>query len=141
VQDLKDSFRKPEFVASRVSGADGWAEARRRQLIKRYLAGKNIAFTETQSPRIVSGKPDKYRNVSIRINGRGNEGLLRVSLVLQPGKKNHSEGAFYNLQQNCDARLFSVLEAPNENLRRFGRLELLVSENCLDLTERRAVEN
>lgn len=124
VYDLASAFRSKAYQPSAELGSDGWPAARRRQLLKRYLAGKNIPFKEVQKPF-----RGKYTDTRIVVRGRA-EGSIMVPLILR--------ASGYAEQAVCDEKLFAFLDALPRYLNLYGRLEFAESDSCSGLTGHRA---
>lgn len=95
ISDLKSAFVRPEYIASN----DGWAEARRRRLLKKYLQARGIPFSESTAP--LRGK---YNRVTLHAGDRRVK-ARRVTLSLPPGP------GVAVAQATCDKKFFSQLEA------------------------------
>ncbi len=115
-------------------GADGWAEARRRQLLKSYFRGRSLIYSETQLVPSAAAQANKYRDVALEIKGRGESSRLTVSFALKPVKSGEAEVQFREAQRRCDQAMFSFLAALETNLDPVQSIQFLATENCLDLT-------
>lgn len=131
-------FAKPEFIPSRGIGADGWAEARRRQMLKSYIRAQGLSYEEHQLP-LADDHGGKYRDTSIRLAGQGKTGIRRVSLSLKPLKDGLPDAEFRERQQSCDAALLASLKGLPEERHKWQSLEFLPTESCIDLTGQRTL--
>jgi hypothetical protein len=134
LDSLKNSFGKSEFIPSHGLGADGWAEARRRQLLKAYFKNRSLHYSETQLTPAAAAEPNKYRDVSLFLKGQGKSNRLAISFALKPGKSGAADAGFRESQQRCDQALFSFMATLDTHLEDVQSIEFLVTENCLDLT-------
>lgn len=107
--DLQYSFRKPEYLASN----DGWAEARRRRLLGKYLTAQRIPYSETTVP--LRGK---YNRVSLHTGPRGAM-ARKVTLSLTP------QAAQGGAQARCDQLLFALLE------KKAAHLDFIMTDSCI----------
>lgn len=127
IAQLRQSFAKPEYRSS----SDGWAEARRRSLLKDYLRANSIPFHELQQPRPDFPR-DKYKQVTIAVPGLAarTEGDYPVTLALVPDQPDQwrTTGAFR--QQQCDTVLFAALEHLAELRKRHSHILLTMDKLC-----------
>jgi hypothetical protein len=127
ITQLKQSFAKPEYMAS----GDGWAEARRRSLLKDFLRVNAIPFHEIQQAK--PGAPgDKYKRVTIAVPGLGeNAGDdFPVTLALVPDQADQWRATGGQRQQQCDALLFTALERLPALRQRHPRILLTMDRLC-----------
>lgn len=127
IAQLKQSFAKPEYMAS----GDGWAEARRRSLLKEFLRANAIPFHEIQQARPAAPN-DKYRHVTITVSGSGDnaEGDYPVTLALVPDLADQWRATGLFRQQQCDAVLFAALERLAVLRQRHQRVLLTMDRLC-----------
>lgn len=125
IEALRHAFQGEAYIPSIELGSDGWPEARRRQLLKRFLVQKNIPYTELQEIR-----QGKYRNTRIRLKGKANAEKLVVTLSLKP--RPHIREA----QLSCDRKLMSFLAELDDYLASQSTIDLAVTDTCSDLTGR-----
>lgn len=132
-------FANAEYIPSRGVSADGWAEARRRQLLKKFLHEGGFTTSETQFP--LKGNPhSKYRDVVLAVAGRGSE-TMQVSLALIPQESGPVTAQFRAAQAACDLRLVQVLQSLAQHVNQKHSIGFSVTENCIDLTEREPTED
>ena len=128
-EKLGQIFSRREYVTS----GDGWAEARRRALLKVYLRQSNIPYNEV--PQAIIDRPhDKYRITSVIVppvasRTGGNPFTATLSLSREGN------------QQACDEKLIAVINKLPE-LRQRGNVVFSMDERCRteSLTARLAAE-
>lgn len=135
LNDLGIFFQKPEFIPSRGVGADGWAEARRRQLLKSYLRKNGLNYTEQQLPETGG----KYRDTRLIVAGHSGRDTLRVSLSLKPEKDGMPDAQFAGRQQACDRLLLTFLRLLPAEREKWQAIEFSPTESCIDLTGQRTL--
>jgi hypothetical protein len=123
LETLQSAFQSEAYIPSLELGSDGWPEARRRQLLKRFLAQKNIAYTEIQEIR-----KGKYRNTRIRVPGSGTGESLIITLSLTPTQE------IAPRQRACDQKLMRAVAGLPDILAGRRSIEFAVTETCSDLT-------
>lgn len=132
-------FTAEEYIPSRGISADGWAEARRRQVLKQFLHKGGFKTSETQTP--LKGNPqNKYRDVVVTVQGQG-RGSVQVSLALTPREKGMVTAQFRAAQAACDQKLAKILQSLPEYVKQNRSIGFSVTENCIDLTEREQTED
>lgn len=109
VKDLKEAFRKPEYIASN----DGWAEARRRWLLKKYLHALGVPFSESTVP--LRGK---YNRVVVHA-GHADTKARSVTLSLSP------RTGVAAAQELCDKVLFAQLEM------KITAVDFVMTDSCI----------
>lgn len=107
--EIKSVFSRPEYSASN----DGWAEARRRTLLKKYLQARGIPFRE--STAVLRGK---YNRVTLHAGNTGGK-ARRVTLSLSPAP------GVAAAQALCDKVLFRVLE------REITAVDFVMTDSCI----------
>lgn len=124
---LKQLFAQPEYLAS----GDGWAEARRRAALKKYLGENAIPFHETQQPKPGAAN-DKYRQVTIVIPGSGESatGDSIVTLALVPGPTDSWRETIGLRQRQCDAVLFRAIDQLTALRQQHKRILLTMDQAC-----------
>lgn len=127
IAHLKQAFARPEYIAT----GDGWAEARRRTLLKEYLLASSVPFREIQQAK--PGMPhDKYKQVTIVVSGGGEKTGedYPVTLSLVPGHEDELRHTWLIRQQQCDALLFAALERLPALRRQHRRILLTMDQRC-----------
>jgi hypothetical protein len=127
--DLEKKITKPEYTPS----GDGWAEARRRRLVTRYLEALGFEVRAVQHRYSDGRKGSKYRLVDLfaeRGAERQESRRLRATLALLVPEKLPVSAEFIKRQQECDRVLLSLLKKATE----FNQIELVTSPVCLGLT-------
>lgn len=132
-------FTAEAYIPSRGISADGWAEARRRQVLKQFLHKGGFTTSETQTP--LKGNPqNKYRDVVVTVEGQG-RGSVQVSLALIPRENGLATAPFRAAQAACDQRLVKTLQSLPKYVKQKRSIGFSVTENCIDLTEREQTED
>jgi len=127
--DLAQKLAAPEYAPS----GDGWAEARRRRLVTRYLGALGFEIRAVQHRYTDGRQGSKYRLVDLfaeRGAKRQESRRLRATLALLVPEKLPVSAEFIKRQQECDRLLLSLLEKAAE----FSRIELVTAPVCLGLT-------
>lgn len=127
IAQLQQTFSRAEYLAN----GDGWAEARRRSLLKDYLRAAAMPFHEMQQAK--PGAPnDKYKQVTIVVPGssESTDGDFSVTLALVPDQADQWRKSGFIRQQQCDAVLFSALERLTLLRRRHKRILLTMDSGC-----------
>ena len=127
IAQLKQSFAKPEYLAN----GDGWAEARRRSLLKDYLRTNAISFHEMQQAK-PDAPHDKYKQVTIAVSGSQGEvkGDYPLTLALVPDQADQWRATGLFRQQQCDAVFFAALERLAVLRQRHQRVLLTMDRLC-----------
>lgn len=126
---LQKTFARAEYIAT----GDGWAEARRRRLLERYLQRSGFAVSAVQQRFHDGRRETKYRQVVLHAerSPRSNLGKKRtVTLALLPPERGAEAVDFALRQRECDQVLFSILAKLSE----FHSLDFVSSPSCLGLT-------
>lgn len=123
---LEHFFAKAEYISS----GDGWAEARRRTLMKEYLRNSSVPFEELQQD-IAGAKPGKYKNVTIALPGSAENATdYLVTLSLLPAQKDEGRHTAIARQRQCDRTLFGALKQLAELRLRYRRILLTMDSGC-----------
>ena len=123
---LEHFYAKAEYISS----GDGWAEARRRTLLKEYLRKNGIPFEELQSEKAGPGR-DKYKNVTITLPGAAENATdYVVTLALLPVQKNESRDSTIARQLQCDKTLLGALRQLAALRLRHRRILLTMDSVC-----------
>ncbi|HRP68419.1 MAG TPA: hypothetical protein PLY93_02715 [Turneriella sp.] len=129
--DLTRYFAKAEYIPSKGIGADGWAYARRRRLLKRYLQALHIDFIEKD--RVAPTPQNKYRDIVLAVSGKGDKKIM-VTLALQAHTSGNPTDEFIKAQHECDTYLFTFLSTLEQRLLRWESIEFTQTETCNRLT-------
>ncbi len=127
IAHMEHLFGRPEYLAN----GDGWAEARRRMLLKDHLRATAVPFHENQQAK--PGAPgDKYKRVIIAVPGSGEntDGDYAVTLALVPDQADSWRQTGLLRQRQCDAVLFTALEQLTALRRRHKRILLTMDSVC-----------
>ncbi|MCX7633529.1 MAG: hypothetical protein N2Z22_09390 [Turneriella sp.] len=136
LETVKYKFGHGEYQPS----GDGWAEARRRRLLRRFLEQQGFAVREEQQELPASFGKTKYRRVDLHARRKNKTGPSGKSwhatyvLLLAPDTE---RAALRKRQEECDRRLFAVLD----QLASLETIALLATEECLGLTADEAQQN
>lgn len=123
---LEHFFAKAEYI----SNGDGWAEARRRTLLKEYLRKSGIPYEELQRDKAGTER-DKYKNVTIALPGSAeNTTDYRVTLALVPAQKDEARHTAVERQRQCDKTLFGALRQLAELRSGYRRILLTMDSAC-----------
>lgn len=129
LDSLQKNFARAEYIAT----GDGWAEARRRRLLERYLQQSGFVVSAEQQRFSDNRRESKYRQVVLHAQrpAHGNAGKkLTLTLSLLPPAQGALSADFAARQRECDRSLFSVLS----DLAQFTALDFVSSPSCLGLT-------
>jgi hypothetical protein len=134
-QELADWLMRPEYMPS----GDGWAEARRRRLVTRYLGQMGFQVRAVQRPYSDGRIATKYRQVDL-VASRGEPTAAgaaeKATLALVLPEERTSSHNFAQRQKECDRHLLSVLQ----NAEQYRRLELVTAPVCFGLTAQSAAQ-
>ncbi len=124
---LQQLFAKPEYLAN----GDGWAEARRRSLLKAYLRSVAAPFREVQHAKPGAAN-DKYKRVTIVVSGSGENAHADypLTLALVPDQADSWRATGHLRQQQCDIRLFTALERLPALRRQYKNILLTMDQLC-----------
>ena len=124
LKSLQAHFSKPEYLPS----GDGWAEARRRRLLKEHFRRSDISIDEWQVNK-PGAASDKYKLVHLGIAGRGATDL-KVTYALQPNETGGVRAVQAGLHQKCDAALFDALSGIDILRARYRKVWLTMDSTC-----------
>ncbi|HNJ64707.1 MAG TPA: hypothetical protein PKW28_02360 [Turneriella sp.] len=129
MSDLAKKITESEYTPS----GDGWAEARRRRLVTRYLEARGFQVRAVQRPHDDGRPASKYRQADLvaqrgAVTPEGRRARATLSLLLP--EKLPVSSDFVKRQKQCDSVLLSVLEKAAE----FSQVELVSSPVCFGLT-------
>jgi hypothetical protein len=133
--DLAKKFNRPEYTPS----GDGWAEARRRRLVTRYLEQVGFLVRFVQRPYATRRGESKYRQVDL-VASRGDPmaagAAEKATLALVLPEERTNSHNFAQRQKECDRHLLSVLQ----NAEQYRKLELVTAPVCFGLTAQSAAQ-
>lgn len=133
--DIASALARTEYFPS----GDGWAEARRRRMVTRYLESAGFHVTALQHAPGDGRLESKYRQVSLLAQRSGEQAEKKrttVTLALLVPETQAAAGDFAARQRACDSVLLALLREQAQ----FSRVELVTSAVCFGLTAQRAAQ-
>ncbi|GAB4427625.1 MAG: hypothetical protein OHK0011_09590 [Turneriella sp.] len=135
LHDLETYLNRPEYTPS----GDGWAEARRRRLVTRYLGQSGFQVRAVQRPYADGRAGTKYRQVDLLAESgqaAGSSTRMKVTLALVLPQKFRDADDLMTRQKQCDRILLSFLRKAAE----YRQMELVTAPVCFGLTAQRGAQ-